>query len=365
MLPVGIGAAAFFWPVEDNGTQPSTKGESLKSERRTLRRTETDAVAAFQKMEDDATALRTADRARLDKLDGAAKRAEILRLLELLKAGGDPWTWEIRGRLDHLCSTLVTDEGIAGMHWIAQSAPQQVKSVVEAWCINQPAAAFEYLVQSKRSGECGPSSAMDALAAHVEATGGDAAALMDAVQRMPWYLYKEPADGTRQTFDAPDGIPLKLWVESGAAEYLARQGIEMTGIIDGLLRKNPSLVVGMWSQRTAADPAQGDREVKEMMGSFPLRPPGEKAALRQALMDAGPDVLEEFKASVTRLYELGSEKGGLGEWAEPEPQDVAADDEVNQWWKDFLSGRGAAAKPPEEQAGPPEDNPAGRKGGAE
>lgn len=172
----------------------------------------------------------------LSKLSGAELRARIEDLVKQLEALGSDADLELREAIGDkirlaLCKLAKLD-GQAALEWVDEHFPDGHCIVMESWAAEEPAAALQAVIASKRKPPCNYETLVLLLQSRAEI---GPSALREACDQVPWELYcyteadKDPFED-RNGIQLPEGTDLRPWMESGAAEAMASNGVAITNL---------------------------------------------------------------------------------------------------------------------------------------
>jgi hypothetical protein len=175
-------------------------------------------------------------------LSGIALRGRIEGLLKKYASFDDDTDWQVVEKTETALFVALFElgkrEGKAGAEWIDEHAPERRGHVMAGWAEVDPDAALDAVLASKRKPPCFPETAMELLE-HRAKAGPDA--LRSACSRFPWELLlagKLNTYGDELLFQP--SMDVKPWLESGAAEILARDGIPLSGFFTAWAGSDPA-----------------------------------------------------------------------------------------------------------------------------
>lgn len=212
-------------------------------------------------------------------------RAQLARFKTRLDELEDPDEWDahvrITQQIDEILARLAQDDAQATLAWIDEHFPSQRCNFMACWADNDPDAALNAVIASKRKPPCN----YDTLATLLQSRAViSPAALREASDRIPWHLLCGTLD--EDPFADRAGIWLSTdadllpWLESGTAEALAQDGVAIGNLFS------------VWARH---DPAQALSRIEDWPGESP------RNLLHQVLAaDAGNPQLVE---SITRALE--------------------------------------------------------------
>ncbi|MDB6077400.1 MAG: hypothetical protein JWO82_1147 [Akkermansiaceae bacterium] len=260
------------------------------------------------------------------------------RLLELDARMGDlpRWAWseDDRQELMAVAREFEGREGIAALQWLDEKAPGLRDAAFTAWAEQDPVAAFEAIATSDRLNPCAPATVLTLLERQAQA---GPAALLAAVDRVPWHLF--PSDPVQDPFVpdpgprfVPDPASAHFWMSSGAARHLAEQGVYLSGVLGALARTDPEQALAEWT--TWPLPAGSPRGLIDLESILQSATRQEDTGdrLRQAILNAD-------ETTATRL------RAALGDLVTQDPNYA---NELHQLWPEIAPALPEQEQPQEE-----------------
>lgn len=307
LLPPLLGVTGFVIGREMTRQAPVVSGVVQKKESEQAR------LLTYQDLQRDLENLRE-ERNRQDdreaeeigSLSPAALRAKIEGLLKKAGSFNDDTDWPIveatETALFRAIFELGKKDGEAALRWIEEKSPGHRGQVTAGWSEADPDAALRAVLLSKRKPPCFPETLMSLLQ-HRASDG--AMALREACEEVPWELVlANIQDPFREGLQLPSGADVRPWIESGAAEAMARDGIA---------------IPGLFTEWAAVDPDQALERVQsweDPRNPFPM--------LVHDLLRAGVD-REDRQESISRALEALTHEqltriaAGLTEFGERSP----------------------------------------------
>jgi hypothetical protein len=251
-VPPFLGVAAYF-AGRANSTAPSASSTAITevATRATTREkpitdfaAELDRLNRGEQQEDEKQAIYPSES--FTQLNGEELRARIEALIKKLKIKGDSRDWEQieadRESLMKAIHDLAILEKKDALDWINEHFPACRKALMQAWAAADPDGALQAVIGSKRKPPC----SYDTLSELLQGVATQSpAALRDACDRVPWELFSntdadEDPFGGLPGISIPRGTDPRPWIESGAAEELARKGVSISGLFSEWARIDPA-----------------------------------------------------------------------------------------------------------------------------
>ncbi|QJE94389.1 hypothetical protein [Luteolibacter luteus] len=242
LIPPLLGLAGFVVSRGMPAGRPeAARGEKRRSTHEARPNSAADLQRDLQKLREQAE-LASGQVAEADaSLSTAALRGRIQELLKRLASFDDETEWlKVEKTEASLCVALFElgkREGMAAVEWVDECAPERRGHVMAGWAQADPDAALDAVIASKRKPPCFPGTVMELLQ-HRAKAGPEA--LRSAWSEIPWVLLFAGKTNSYQDelLFQPD-MDVKPWLESGAAEALAKDGIPLSGFFSAWASTDP------------------------------------------------------------------------------------------------------------------------------
>jgi hypothetical protein len=309
-LPFISGLAGYGWTLthrrsgnaDHNLEKPS--GEALAAGKSGRDSSLTDVDAAFAAVQEERSRLEQVRRDELKAMDPGALKRSILELMARravdpsVDAAGDehgapsPLEWLVR--------ELGGKEHGDGLAWIEQNLPEKREQAISGWAVNDPHGALEHVLESSDDGKrpCNPRTLMWLLVR--EASLGPEA-LRAAAESVPWERFDPRDDLIMMREATPHGLDYRPWVESGAAQSLAEQGVQIYGLFGPWYHDDPDAALAAWASWPMTSVFRSDEGFDDMLrGSLDSE---DSVARLAAALAADPTLAEKAAGTVKRLLE--------------------------------------------------------------
>lgn len=172
----------------------------------------------------------------------AALRTKIEELLKKCASFNDETEWPVVEKTEKALLSALFElgkrEGQAALEWIKEGSPEHRGQVMAGWAEADPDAALRAVIASKRKPPCFPETVMQLLQ-YRAAEGPDA--LREACSKVPWELILiAQMDPFKEGFALQPDTDVRPWIESGAAEAMARDGITIPGLFTAWAAVDPA-----------------------------------------------------------------------------------------------------------------------------
>ena len=239
----------------------------------------------------------------LSKLSGAELRARIEDLAKQLGALGSDADWELReatgGKIRLALCKLAKLDGQAALEWVDEHFPDGRPIVMESWAAEEPAAALQAVIASKHKPPCSYETLVLLLQSRAEI---GPSALREACDQVPWELYcyteadEDPFED-RNGIQLPEETDLRPWMESGAAEAMASNGVAITNLFALWARQDPEQALARIEDWPDLDPSPDYRLTQILFAGQHGEEIRERIA--RALEALPPDKRERLAAEVS------------------------------------------------------------------
>lgn len=160
---------------------------------------------------------------------------------------------------------LGTADQAAACEWMAENAPELRLITFDAWAYEDPAAAWQSIIQGQRQPPCDINTLMRLLK---ERAKTEPATLKQACLDVPWHLVRyveghklrHRADGNFTQFEAniSYGDHAEVWAQTGAARALAERGVPILGFFSAWADIAPAEAVKAWAEWPAVEGLEGE-----------------------------------------------------------------------------------------------------------
>ncbi|MCW1916502.1 hypothetical protein OJ996_23140 [Luteolibacter sp. GHJ8] len=208
-----------------------------------------------------------------------------------------------------------------GVEWIEQNLPDLRLIAMQAWAMADPEAAWQAIIHSKRQPPCDPFTLMEALKNRAKANDGT---LKQACLEVPWELFSycdydavglrvDPRMYPHHVVSFYSSDELAPWIESGAAQAIASQGLELHGFFESWSRDDAPAALRAWPDWPATSShardfaamlemyADGETPNAEIVKILEEYSPEQRAKAAAAITNKGRSK-DPFALDLTRYY---------------------------------------------------------------
>ncbi len=301
-LPVPLGVAAYFMATA-SGTDVVETPPSINSTvaARQPRRDVGDHAAVASLLLETLREWHQLEEARSPDYTNYSQedlRWEILRLKQEAEKVADDWgkSEALKNQL-HACAHALgmTSRGDA-LKWIETNSPAALQAFVAGWAEQEPAEVLRYISAAEEPHPCYPSTLMSLLGD--QASAGPEA-MLTAAQQVPWELFRLNPD----PFENPglaigEDTDLAPWLESGAARWLAEEGVRLDDLFSLWGKTDPAGALHGWAEW----PGQGDHgSAFQLRQIFHSVGPGESGVIEEGLRNMDSETFVKVGQGLSRL----------------------------------------------------------------
>lgn len=228
-------------------------------------------------------------------------REQIVRLKDKL-AAADAEDWEHTKILSRNLGEMVRrlgENGSVHLDWMRENHPDGLSIFVGSWADKDPSAVLGYIASFSGPAPCAPETLMKVLnrlgTEHPEF-------FLEKVKSTPWekFLFSNDPFGRGLRIEKPGEV--NLWVESGAAQTLMDQGVQINGLFWYWAQKDSAAAMRLWSKSGDPRSDASIAAIHEILKAQ-LKNPEKTMALNESLSQLDETSLSRMRISWTTLQQ--------------------------------------------------------------